>query len=312
MQEEARDSRTSFVPSDPETGTFRTIYEKHPDAAILTDAKARIRMVNPATERLFGKTAGELHGRSVLRLFSTRRGEPDRTTIPAEVLRRGELADYETYIMRPDGERRAVSLSVQRAMDKGVAVYIGTIRDVTRYIRRIYADHLTGLGNLAAYEPALVGEVSQASVLGRPLGLLWVDHDTFGVCNKRYGYGPCSELLRASARLITDKVPPLNDFYPRVFRYGGDEMPILLSASEAVCLQLAHEIRADIAQVRIPTRRGEDASTTASIGLAMLADVRETDPQTAAALLEERAGKAVFAAKDRGRNMVVSWRACMR
>ena len=105
-----------------------------------------------------------------------------------------------------------------------------------------------------------------------------------------------------------DYVPPLNAFYPRVIRYGGDEMPILLSKPEGACLRMADEICENIANQRVPLKNGEFAGTTASIGVAFLdQSLRQLEAEEAAALLEERAGKAVFAAKDRGRNMVVRW-----
>ncbi|TAK05108.1 diguanylate cyclase [Patescibacteria group bacterium] len=290
---------------------YELLWMQSPDAQIFTDAKARIQVLNPAVSKLFGLPEGELKGKNVLRLFSNRRGDPDRRTIPAMLEKHGELDDYETYVVRPDGMRLAVSLNVQRVVDdrKRLAGYLGTVRDVTKYVQKIYADPLTGLGNRRAFDAALRGEVNRALGDRKPLGLLWVDLDKFKIRNKQFGYEACDDFLRVLARTLTEIVPPLNPFYPRVFRWGGDEEPILINDTETICLTIAQEIVEDVRTLRLPGQAGSgDLTTTASIGIAMLSDVEPRGtPEAIARELARKAGRAVFAAKDRGRDRIYRW-----
>lgn len=289
---------------------YKKLWEQSPDAQIFTDAKARIQQVNPAVSKLFGIPESELKGKNVLRLFSNRRGDPDRRTIPILLDKQGELLKYETYVVRPNGARLAVSLNVQRVVDddKRFVGYLGTVRDVTEYIERIYTDPLTGLGNRRAFDSALRGEVNRALVEHKPLGLLWVDLDRFKYRNKEFGYEACDEYLRALAAMLATVVPPLNPFYPRVFRWGGDEEPILLNDPEMICVQVAREIVEDVRALRLPGASGATLTTTASVGVAMLADVEPRGtPESIAKELARKAGRAVFAAKDRGRDRIFRW-----
>lgn len=289
---------------------YRAMYEASAPS-VFTDRHARIHLVNEAVEELFGIPAERLIGKNVLELFSTRRGDEDRETIPALLKREGRITEHRTYIMRPDGERRAVSLTVRLVMQRGRAVgAIGTINDVTRLVHENYTDELTGLGNRRAFDTALVGEVRRAMDDGTPLGLLWVDHDRFKEKNKAHGYRHCDMFLRQSAKLLEDLVPTTLRFYPRVFRWGGDEMPVLVTGNNVhACQMLAADILVGIRDIRIPGGRGlaEDIRGTASIGIAMLEDVSEGTPEERALILTDRAGRALFQAKDRGRDMAVLW-----
>lgn len=313
-------TETSRSSADGEEGAviqpqevYQQLWNQSPDAQIFTDAKARILQLNPAASKLFGIPEGELKGKNVLQLFSNRRGDPDRRTIPAMLERQGELLKYETYVVRPDGMRLAVSLNVQRVVDerKRFVGYLGTVRDVTEYITKIYTDPLTGLGNHRAFDAALRGEVNRALVERKPLGLLWVDLDNFKVRNKQYGYEACDEYLKTLAKMLAEIVPPLNPFYPRVFRWGGDEEPILLNDPEMVCTTVAQEIVEDVRTLRLPGYAGSGVLTgTASIGVAMLSDIEPRGtPESIARELARKAGRAVFAAKDRGRDQVARWEA---
>lgn len=294
-----------------QSDVYELLWQHSPNATIFTDAGARIRMVNPAAETLFGIPKGMLTRKSMLELFSNRRGDPERGTIPAMLEKHGEITNFETYVVRPDGMRLAVSLHVQRVVDdrKRLVGYLGTVHDVTSYVRKIYTDPLTGLGNRRAFESALRGEVNRALVEQAPLGLLWVDLDHFKVRNKQFGYDVCDEYLKALAGALVRIVPPLNPFYPRVFRWGGDEEPVLLNDPETVCMEIAQKIVEDVRGVNVPCNGGSKTFiTTASIGIAMLSDVdpRGT-PEAIARELARKAGRAVFAAKDRGRDRTARW-----
>ena len=95
--------------------------------------------------------------------------------------------------------------------------------------------------------------------------------------------------------------------YVRTFdlfaRYGGEEFVVVLPETDRrVAEGVAERLRMVVAEM--PFRVGEAAtevSVTISIGLAVTADARETSDS-----LLRRADAALYAAKEAGRNRVVS------
>ena len=123
--------------------------------------------------------------------------------------------------------------------------------------------------------------------------LLDIDH--FKNINDTHGHKVGDLALRSVAAAITEAVRQ-TDF---VFRYGGEEMLIVLvECDEAMGLQVAEKIRSEIAKLSIPLADGGKFAVTVSIGVAAFKG--ELDYEGILA----RADKAVYEAKERGRNRV--------
>jgi diguanylate cyclase (GGDEF)-like protein len=87
-------------------------------------------------------------------------------------------------------------------------------------------------------------------------------------------------------------------------RYGGDEFVVLLPETNAKGgIELAERIRAAVAAARFDIQ-GEGVGNTVSMGVASYPD----DGGSVVALLE-RAHKAMYRAKDGGKNRVVGYSA---
>jgi PAS domain S-box-containing protein len=80
------------------------------DAIVGKDLEGRVLSWNPAAERMFGYTAGEMIGQSITRLQAPDR--PDEETHILEEARQGRTRHYETVRMRKDGGSVALSLVV--------------------------------------------------------------------------------------------------------------------------------------------------------------------------------------------------------
>lgn len=153
------------------------------------------------------------------------------------------------------------------------------------------ADPLTGLRNQRTFEERLVEEVMRAGRYGMPLSLLSADVDGLKAINDRGGHHAGNVALRAVAEALRQNARQ-TDLAARV---GGDEFALLAPNTEACeAVGLGERIRGLVAE------RGA-AGITISVGVATLHPERPD----AAALLQA-ADAALYEAKRRGRNQVVT------
>ncbi len=127
--------------------------------------------------------------------------------------------------------------------------------------------------------------------------VLLLDIDHFKRINDTHGHKVGDVALRSVATAMTESVRQ-TDF---LFRYGGEEMLIVLvECDEAMGMQVAEKIRAQIAKLSIPLADGDRLAVTVSIGVAAFKE--ELDYERILA----RADKAVYEAKEAGRNRIVA------
>lgn len=160
-------------------------------------------------------------------------------------------------------------------------------------------DPLTGLTNRAGLDLELSRLMAQQRVSGGELAFAIVDIDHFKSLNDTYGHQPGDEVLRIVSRALIAAVRP-NDI---VGRTGGDEFLVILPAtSSKAALELADRIRkavveSDLRPVLGPRVLG---GATVSVGLA------QWRPSDSIVTIMERADAALYEAKGRGRNRVIS------
>lgn len=159
-------------------------------------------------------------------------------------------------------------------------------------------DPLTGLYNRRYFDGASAIECSRSSEEGRALCLLIIDVDHFKQVNDKHGHPAGDEVLRQMAAVMRENVRKAN----LLARLGGEEFAVLLPETDAAAAGLAAErIRRAIEEHVFAINTGEQPlqlKLTASIGLA---EVRRNDD---IASLYDRADKALYEAKDQGRNKV--------
>ncbi|MBG0775744.1 MAG: sensor domain-containing diguanylate cyclase [Desulfovibrionaceae bacterium] len=166
--------------------------------------------------------------------------------------------------------------------------------------RRADTDGLTGLYNRAHFDQRLCEELDRHRRLTGDLTIMMMDLDHFKTINDTRGHLVGDQVLREVGRVILDTVRS-TDY---AARYGGEEFAVLLPhTGSRQGLTLAERLREAVADLRVGTEFGPQ-SVTASIGLATSTP---SLPLEAAALLD-RADRALYRAKDAGRNQV---RACL-
>ena len=156
-------------------------------------------------------------------------------------------------------------------------------------------DALTGLNNRRRFDSRLLESQQLFKRSGRDFGLILIDADHFKQINDGHGHQAGDEVLRQLGRLLS-QCTRITDF---VARYGGEEFVVLLPniQNDAEGLAVAEKIRRAVSDASFPVV----GQITVSLGLscARATDVAATD-------VLERADKALYTAKQLGRNRVVA------
>jgi diguanylate cyclase (GGDEF)-like protein len=163
-------------------------------------------------------------------------------------------------------------------------------------LKMAYTDPLTQTHNRAAFNDSIKREMSLAARNNKSLSLIFFDIDHFKTINDTYGHDCGDTTLSLGAKWIKESLRD-SDI---IFRYGGEEFVILLSDTDANGAELlAERIRASIENHTIAYGM-ETVKITASLGVSTL---RENDTIES---FVQRADKAMYIAKNKGRNQVVT------
>lgn len=153
-------------------------------------------------------------------------------------------------------------------------------------------DALTGVGNRNALDRTLARELELARRTQQPLSLLMLDLDHFKRVNDRFGHSVGDDVLRQTASTIGACLRSMD----MVFRFGGEEFCVLLSATSHEAAHTVAERLRKAVEAQAAAEGAIPLSVTLSIGLATLRDVES--PRC----LLQRADRALYQAKASGRN----------
>lgn len=155
-------------------------------------------------------------------------------------------------------------------------------------------DLLTQLPNREAWQERLAFEYSRWQRYRHPVTIAVLDIDLFKRVNDSYGHKAGDRVLQMVAREFRARLRT-TDF---ISRFGGEEFVLLLPETSAEDARgVLDALRENIAALPFHFQ-GEPVTITFSAGLATLEDGDTEDT------LFDRADKALYAAKDAGRNQV--------
>jgi diguanylate cyclase (GGDEF)-like protein len=158
-------------------------------------------------------------------------------------------------------------------------------------------DPLTGVGTRRVMEKALKAECSRASRYNRQFSLAILDLDKFKEINDTAGHAVGDNALQHVARVMRENVREADVV---ITRYGGDEFVILIPETKMDEARILLErLRERIGSISIPSI----PKLSISCGLAQWNNC--LPPDTPENLLC-RADEALYEAKERGRNCVVT------
>ena len=162
-------------------------------------------------------------------------------------------------------------------------------------------DPLTRLPNRRRLDDTLESTFARAAREKEPIAALMVDLDFFKAYNDRYGRQAGDDCLRRVAGCLTASLERATDL---VTRYGGEEFLILLPNTDREgALTVAEKARAAVEGLGITNGASRVAPVlTVSVGCAAMTP----EPGQAGSMLVSAADRALYEAKERGRNRVES------
>ena len=158
-------------------------------------------------------------------------------------------------------------------------------------------DPLTGCLNRRTFFEKAERALKDAVDQGQPMSFVMVDADHFKRINDRFGHGVGDEVLVGLADIMKSSCGAQDI----AGRYGGEEFCLaVVGRAERDVETLAERLRQAVAGVRGCLPNGE--AVTVSVGIASL----DSGPCQMSDLMK-RADEALYAAKNEGRNRVVTW-----
>ncbi len=174
-----------------------------------------------------------------------------------------------------------------------VTIRANRYRKLRFYMER---DSLTGLLNHSRSEEQLEIELKRAERLNAPLSYSMIDIDFFKQVNDNYGHLSGDRILKSLANLLQERLRR-SDI---IGRYGGEEFAVILPNTDVRnAFLVIDEIRNNFSQIKHRAGKKE-FFVTISAGIAAFPKF----PSFVA--LNEAADKALYFAKQHGRNKVTS------
>ena len=175
-------------------------------------------------------------------------------------------------------------------------------REITRQNQELQVlatrDPLTGALNRRSLFQGFETLFSEAQEEGGELSCIMVDIDHFKSVNDRFGHAVGDKVIKLLAKILTEHSRPID----LVGRFGGEEFCVVLP-------EVGTAVAAEIAErMRLAVQEGKEAKftstlrITASFGVAALSE--QLNDHNA---MLEQADKALYAAKEGGRNRVIKW-----
>ncbi|MHB8806266.1 MAG: histidine kinase N-terminal 7TM domain-containing diguanylate cyclase [Anaerolineaceae bacterium] len=269
------------------------IFEGMGDGLLVFDNEARLVDFNPQTKKVFPEIGDVSVGLSVNKVF----GNDSPLT---KLIREGSKEVIK--LQREKSTYRCSMLPLYNLQKKcvGKVVTMQDYTEVEELVKQLSnlatLDYLTGIYNRRHFYELAAKEVARAERLDKQLSLILFDLDDFKLINDTLGHSAGDAVLKFIVTLILERLRSYDIFG----RFGGDEFLILLPETDITAAQaLAEELRILLEKSAIPFE-GQTIKITGSFGVASVI-LKQAAPFED---LVRRADKAVYEAKDSGRNCV--------
>ena len=203
------------------------------------------------------------------------------------------------------GESFPAIVSLNLTNLRGQKVIQANIRDITKQKlteqvlhKQATEDPLTECFNRRHFFSLAVKELARSESENLNMSIIMFDFDFFKVINDTYGHGVGDIVLVEQSRRIRNTLRPSDIFA----RYGGEEFVILLPQTSLENAKFtAERIRKNVSEPI--TAKDIELTSTISFGVTC----KEIDESISIDRLLDRADKALYKAKNNGRNSVYAW-----
>jgi diguanylate cyclase (GGDEF)-like protein/PAS domain S-box-containing protein len=291
--------------------SFRVLAEGSSDMVTRIGLDEQVQYASPSSVRIVGWPPDRLVGTPALAGVNPE--DLPRVEKLVAALKRGETEEARVTYRTRHREKSEIwvesTLRITRNVNGEIDGAVVISRDMTqqkdmedRLAILAIEDGLTGLANRRRFDEQLEEEWARAYRERTCLALLMIDLDHFKAYNDAYGHPAGDACLRVVTRIMAAEAQRATDV---TARYGGEEFAMLLPNTDAAgCARIGERIRRAILEAGIPHALNlPSALVTASLGGAICQPASERS--AASASLVEAADRALYAAKDGGRNRLV-------
>ncbi len=269
------------------------IFENMDNGFVVFDSQERLVDFNLRAQKILPEIGDQSVGIAANRIFCSR-------SSLLELIQRG--SGETINLQKGNAIYRCRMLPLSNPQDKliGKVVTLENYTEVDAMVKQLKElatmDPLTGIYNRRYFYEVAKKEIARSIRLKKQLSLILFDLDNLKFINDSLGHSAGDEVLKFVVRLVLQRLRKYDIFG----RFGGDEFLILLPETDISAAKgLADELRASMESSKIPLE-DRTVQTTGSFGVA---DILRDHPMPLEDLLS-RADKAVYVAKDGGRNRV--------
>jgi len=339
LQRQAKVAESALLEREKQ---YRTIIETVSDIIIRLDVDKKIEFVNPAI-RFLGYEPSEMVGQPIEKFVAEVEGVSYHDDLLSQIATRGvgpmATSNLEvSFLVERDSTLWEQNKSVPVLMDAfglwdvpdevvfkngGEKNFLGTLC-VARNITEVKAmeqellsaqarligaveelkelatkDALTGIANRRFFDEYLDKEWKRAQRDQDPFSIVMIDLDFFKAYNDTYGHQKGDTCLKEVATTIDEAMKRPADM---AARYGGEEFVLILpETSSEGAVSLAERLRKSIYDLNLEHKNSScEPRVTVSLGVATM----KADKGSDFANLISKADKALYAAKDSGRNRI--------
>jgi diguanylate cyclase (GGDEF)-like protein/PAS domain S-box-containing protein len=287
------------------------------DALIITDYQGNILETNHATEEMFGYHSQELIGRHLGQYFTEKSKNDYIEQLKSFLLSGDRLIIQRRTEMSALGKNQKkfpTELAVNDIKLGNRKLFVNVIQDISerksqekklaeankKLLALSETDELTGLYNRRYFDKAFRKELNRRRKPGCDVALAIIDIDHFKAYNDNYGHLKGDQCLARIGTILKEYFKRDCEFAVRI---GGEEFAIVMThMSRQECIDAMHGLLKVIARENIKHPESVTPRLSISVGLAMSKIDRKSESVKE---VYGRADRALYAAKEQGRNRFV-------
>jgi diguanylate cyclase (GGDEF)-like protein len=279
---------------------LNTVINHIADGLIVLDHNEQIISTNPAALEILDSSSEEVFGQPIGRF-------PQIWQDPIYLVDGGKPFQFEIAQDFAGGRRcfevKITSLALRRNRVAGHIIILHEVTERVQLLGRLHElatmDPLTEISNRRHFFDLASKEFNRAHRYHRDLSFVMFDIDKFKSVNDQYGHLIGDQVLKELVQTCKESLRDTDIFA----RYGGEEFIILLPETDTdKASQTAERLREKVEGLSV-IAGADTVSTTISLGVSSLTDEGDITLDK----LLERADKAMYEAKRKGRNQSVSW-----